>query len=227
MGVRSGQRPRLRKTAANDIYETLKMRIVAGHYPAGTRLRQDALAQDLGTSRIPVREALFLLEGDGLVEVQPYRGAVVRPLNAEEIRELFRLRAMLECDMLERAVPNMTDKDIAVADKALRAYDKAVDSGMNAAHWSDLNWQFHSALYRPANSPVTLKFCYTLHDNTDRYQRLQMNLKDAATQAHQEHDMILKKCREKDVAGATDMLKKHILHVGNMVADFIAKHHPS
>ena len=222
MNIKSGQRVLSKKTAVDNIYEILKERIIAGQYPAETRLRQDALAKDLGTSRIPVREALFLLEGDGLVEFQPHRGAVVKPLSVDEVRELFRLRAMLECDMLEHAIPNMTDKDIEDAEDALAVYDKAVDSGVNTASWSELNWKFHWTLYSPGNTPITMALCRSLHDNTDRYQRLQISMEGQAEKGREEHADILQACRDRDVEKATRLMAEHILTVGDIVTDFIS-----
>lgn len=77
----------------------MKERIFSGEYKEGFSPRQEALAKDLGTSRISVREALFLLEGDGLVEFKPHKGAVVKSLTIEDLKELFHLRALLEWDV--------------------------------------------------------------------------------------------------------------------------------
>src|SRR5437660_12006142 len=85
-----------RQTIASMTVEALRGRILRGDYPEGEPLRQDALADELGVSRIPVREALRQLEAEGLVTFSPHRGAVVSSLSLEEIEELFELRADIE-----------------------------------------------------------------------------------------------------------------------------------
>lgn len=164
-----------------------------------------------------------MLEGDGLVEFKPHKGAVVRPLSIKEVSELFRLRALLECDLLRQALPRMTEKDIETAEAALIAYDKAVASGKNIARWFKLNWVFHEALYNPANTLITLKMVKSLHDNTDRYQRIQMMLSDAQPRAHNEHQELLEACRHKQPELAVQLLEKHLLEGGRRVTDFLEK----
>src|SRR4051812_530007 len=102
---RPGIVPIQRQTVAGMTVEALRERILRGDYPEGEPLRQDALADELGVSRIPVREALRQLEAEGLVTFNPHRGAVVSSLSLEEIDELFELRAKIESDLLRRAVP--------------------------------------------------------------------------------------------------------------------------
>src|ERR1043166_1378508 len=96
--------PLQRQTVAGMTVEALRERILRGDYPEGEPLRQDALADELGVSRIPVREALRQLEAEGLVTFSPHRGAVVSVLSLEEIAELFELRAEIECDLVRRAI---------------------------------------------------------------------------------------------------------------------------
>src|SRR4029079_610765 len=115
-----------RQTIASMTVEALRERILRGDYPDGEPLRQDALADELGVSRIPVREALRQLESEGLVTFQPHRGAVVSTLSLDEIVELFELRAEIESDVLRRAVPLMTAEDDARAKVILDAYETAL-----------------------------------------------------------------------------------------------------
>src|SRR3954462_13718603 len=107
--------PIQRQTIASMTVEALRERILRGDYPDGEPLRQDALADELGVSRIPVREALRQLEAEGLVTFNPHRGAVVSTLSLEEIEELLELRADIECELLRRAIPSTTAPDLARA----------------------------------------------------------------------------------------------------------------
>src|SRR3954464_3473882 len=105
---RPGVVPIQRQTIASMTITALRERILRGDYPEGEPLRQDAIADELGVSRIPVREALRQLEAEGLVTFSPHRGAVVSSLSLDEIDELFDLRAQIECDLLAHAVPRMS-----------------------------------------------------------------------------------------------------------------------
>src|ERR1041385_9317135 len=85
-----------RRALVDKLAAGLQARVLSGELPSGTRLRQEALAEEFGVSRTPVREALRKLQAGGLVELQPHRGAVVRGLSAREIRDAYEVRAELE-----------------------------------------------------------------------------------------------------------------------------------
>ena len=107
--------PTTRQTVTHQATEALRERILRGMYSDDTPLRQDALAAELGVSRIPIREALRQLEAEGLVVFNPHRGAVVSSLSVDEIDELFELRAQIESDLVRRAVTRTTAEDVSRA----------------------------------------------------------------------------------------------------------------
>src|SRR6185503_6980396 len=158
--------PIQRQTIASMTVEALRERILRGDYPDGEPLRQDALADELGVSRIPVREALRQLEAEGLVIFNPHRGAVVSSLSLDEIAELFELRAEIECDLLRRAIPLITDQQLERANEMLDEFEEALRAG-EAARWGQLNWHFHAALYAPANRSFTMSVLQKLHHHSD------------------------------------------------------------
>ena len=146
--------PLARQTVASMTLDAIRDGILHGNYPEGEPLRQDALADELGVSRIPIREALRQLEAEGLVTFSPHRGAIVSSLSLEEIEEVFELRATLEPDLIRRALPRLTTYQLDQADEILDRYAEALRSG-NVAQWGELNWEFHSSLWAPAGRPVT------------------------------------------------------------------------
>src|ERR1700730_1226676 len=103
------KRQSLRDTQA----ESLRERILSGEFKEGDPLVQEALAEEYEVSRMPVREALRLLEASGLVALKTHKGAIVTSIPTEQIGELFELRALLECEILGHSIPRMTD-DILV-----------------------------------------------------------------------------------------------------------------
>lgn len=96
--------PIVHKTRTQLVVEVLRERILSGDIAAGEPLRQSALAEALNVSRIPVREALLQLEAEGLVKFEPHKGATATVLSVEQVTELFELRAMIETDLLAKAI---------------------------------------------------------------------------------------------------------------------------
>src|SRR5262245_8813272 len=102
-----------RRSMPEELRESLQERILDGEFEEGETLVQDTLAEEYGVSRIPVREALRQLEACGLVSIETHRGAVVSGIPTEQIEELYDLRGFLETDALRRAIPKLTDQDLA------------------------------------------------------------------------------------------------------------------
>jgi DNA-binding GntR family transcriptional regulator len=214
-----------RQTVTEAAAEAIRERILAGHYAEGESLRQDALAAELGVSRIPIREAFRQLEAEGLVTLHAHRGAVVSALSLDEIAELFDLRAMLEPDLLARAIPRMTETDLAGADRILRRYEHAM-SEADVHAWGEMNSEFHLTLYRPAGRNRTLALVQSLLGNTDRYTRLQLVLTSGVDRARAEHAQLLKLCRLGDAHEAGDLLRRHVHSAGEDLLAFLRQHRP-
>jgi DNA-binding GntR family transcriptional regulator len=213
IGVHPRVIPIQRQTIAGMTIEALRERILRGDYPEGEPLRQDALADELGVSRIPVREALRQLEAEGLVTFNPHRGAVVSSLSLGEIDELFELRADIECDLLRRAIPKMLPEQLSRATDVLDEFEAALRSG-EAARWGPLNWHFHAALYAPASRNFTMGVLQKLHQHSDRYFRMQVLLAKGGERANEEHRAIAAAVCKKDIAQACDLMHAHILGAG-------------
>ena len=207
-----------RQTVASMTVTLLRERILRSEYPEGEPLRQDAIATAFGVSRIPVREALRQLEAEGLVSFHPHRGAVVSSLSLDEIEEVFSLRAELECDLLRRAIPRLTEEHLECADEVLDGYEHAFREG-DVGAWGEFNRRFHAALYAAADRPVTAGIVQRLHQQSDRYSRIQLVITGGQSRAAEEHQAILDAVRERDVRGATTLMKRHILGAGRALVD--------
>lgn len=210
--------PRLpRRTLTEAAAEALRDRILHGGLRAGEPLRQEALAAELGVSRIPLREALQRLEAEGLVVLQPHRGAVVAALPIDEVAELFELRAMLEADLIRRATPRATATDHARARKCAAAFAEALAAGQ-VGRLGSANLEFHLALYAPADRPRTIELFRRLHAQCDRFMRLQLTLTDGGQQAVREHRAIAAAWRRGDAPRAARLVRDHILGAGRRLA---------
>lgn len=187
---------------------TLRLReaITSATLRPGERLQQEELAQRLGVSRMPIREALRRLEAEGLVVMQPYRGAVVAGLSARELREIYEIRMALETLALELGVPHFDAARLG----ALEAILRRMDAERDADGWLVLNAEFHSALYAAAERGLLLEHIGNLRNKSDRYLRLFASRRDRTRQAQQEHWGILEACRSGDASEAGLRLRRHL-----------------
>jgi DNA-binding GntR family transcriptional regulator len=208
-----------RRSLSAQVADTLRELIISNTYSQGHQLRQEEVAKRLGVSHIPVRAAFQQLESEGLVTNVPYKGAVVTRLSSAEIEEYFDIRATLEVDLLRRSVGNLTPEAIGRARKIVERMDSAPP-----ARWGELNWKLHEELYSAANRPITLDFVRKIHDNLDRYVRIQLSLTEAnRRRAHQEHIKLIELCEAGDQAKALKLLHTHICGVRDDLLDHLAR----
>ena len=198
-----------RRSLSVQVADTLRELIISNTYSQGHPLRQDEVAKRLGVSHIPVRAAFQQLESEGLITNVPYKGAVVTQLSTAEIEEYFDIRVVLECDLLKRSIRNLPREAIARARKIVDRMDNAPP-----ARWGELNWKLHEELYSAADRPITLDFVRKIHDNLDRYVRIQLSItEDNRRRAHQEHIKLIDLCEARDEAQAIELLREHICGV--------------
>jgi DNA-binding GntR family transcriptional regulator len=202
-----------RTKIADAVTNRIRHQILAGHIADGAPLRQDALAEEMGTSRIPVREALSRLESEGLVANFPHRGYVVTGLSRGEIQELFDLRLLLEPELIRLAIPNLSAANISEAKAILEEYDAAL-STQDVDTWGDLNRRFHLALYQPADRARTLEIVRGLLVHSDRYTRLVLTVGDGVKQAQEDHGGLLDLCCRGLVNQAVALTRDHIQRTG-------------
>jgi DNA-binding GntR family transcriptional regulator len=210
-----------RRSLSTQVADTLRDLIVSNTYAQGDALRQDEVARRLGVSHIPVRAAFQQLEAEGLITNVPYKGAVVTRLSAAEIEEYFDIRATLEVDLLSRAIANgISAEAIARARKIVERMDNAPP-----ARFGEYNWKLHEELYAAANRPITLELVRKIHDNLDRYVRIQLSLaEDNRRRAHQEHIQLIQFCEAGDQTKAAKLLQAHICGVRDDLLNHLDEH---
>ncbi len=209
------------KTRTQLVVETIREKILSGEFKAGESLRQAALATELNVSRIPVREALLQLEGEGLVVFEPHKGATVTELNVKHVDELFELRAMLEGHLLAASLPLLTQEKLAEASDILAKLDKALGTENAANTWSELNSNYHNCLYSAAKRPQTQDLVNTLNKNADRYIRMHLLWAGGISKAGPEHNQLLAFCKTGDIDQAVAVLRRHILSSRDEIKAFL------
>ena len=201
------------KTVAAAVADSLRQRILNGELRPGVQLRQDALAEEFGISRIPVREALLQLEALNLVKIVPHRGAVVSGLSVEEVEDIFRLRVQLEPQLLALSAPLLTEEDFEDLADLLKMYGEALNGG-EVMRWGELNRRFHFDLLRHADRPRSLTIVSGLLQDCDRPTRLQLTASGDIARAQREHVQILALCKSGKFEAAVAALRAHIETVG-------------
>lgn len=196
-----------RITTSTEVARVLRRRILGGRYNDDQFIRQELIAQELGVSRIPVREALAQLESEGLVIRVKYRGALVPKLSIEEIEEIYEMRAMLEPYLLRHSIANITTDQIA----HLRNIVEKSRKTSQTAEWAGLNVDFHRSLFEVARKPLALQTLDNLLTRADRYLKMQ-NLNSTTTkeESDEQHARILDLVEARDIDGALQALREHI-----------------
>ncbi|MCD5362910.1 MULTISPECIES: GntR family transcriptional regulator [Chromobacterium] len=212
--------PIKRQTLTSAVTESLRQRILSGEFADGQQLRQEALSNEYGVSRVPVREALRQLEAEGLIQIIDHKGALVSKLSLEDVLELLEIRAMLEGSVLKAAIPCHTRADHDLAQQTLREFEQALRNN-DVRHWGELNSRFHLALYRAAKRPNTLALIEQLHNKTDRYTRMQILFTRTMERAHEEHSQLLELSRQGKADEAAEFIRFHILSAGHALEDYL------
>ena len=211
------------KTRTQLVAEAIRQKILNGDIKAGDPIRQAALAAELDVSRIPVREALLLLEGEGLVNFEAHKGATAAQLSATEVDEIFDLRATLEVELLRSSLPNMTQQDFSNAKNALEVLETKMKDVADELEVAVFNKDFHFSLYAGAERPLTREFVENLNRNAERYVRMHIVLAGGVDIAPDEHRKLFELCEKQQVDEACDFLQSHILSAKQGIMDLLER----
>ncbi len=184
----------------------LREAILKGYLKPGEKLDQNEIAELLGVSRSPVRDALRKLAAEGLVQIHPYRGAIVAELSPEELEEIYLLRRVLEGLAARLAVPQIDEERLAALEEILRAMDETED----ADTWIDLNYRFHHMIYEAAKRPRLLALIDNLRNIVAPYIRQYISTPEYRQSAQASHRQILEACRRRDPVAAQRETEEHL-----------------
>lgn len=217
---RASVQPRIQPrkgTLAAEVAGRLRAAICSGHFPAGHPLREKELAAVYGISRVPLREALHRLEGEGLVEIRPNRGATVAGVSPAETVEIAAICRLLEGQLLDLAFPRLEAADLTRAARLLETLESIDDLG----EWSRLNWDFHQALYRPAVRPLTVELLGQLRARVERALLVLIESKERRAALNREHRAILASLAAGKGVRARKLLDAHLLGARDKILDLV------
>jgi len=194
---------------AEQVARWLREAIYDGRLEAGQPVRQEAIAEELGVSRIPVREALRQLETEGLVVLRPHSGARVAALDYAECQEIYKMRERLEPLALSESMERIGEDGL---DEAQRLADALRELHGDAAAWMEGDRNLHLALYAGVATPRLLRTIVGFWNTTQQYRRALLSTFSPRDYelAHAEHDLIIDAMRTRTVRIAEDLARAHI-----------------
>jgi DNA-binding GntR family transcriptional regulator len=198
----------------------LRDEIVRGAFEPGERLRLDDIAARFEVSTMPVREALRELESEGLVTIYPHRGAVVTELTAEDIEDIYDIRATLEAMATRLAIPRMTE---AICEDLASIVEQMDGQLGHVATLVKLNHRFHSTLYAASGRRHLCDLNHTLLYRTQYYLHAYMDDLGSMALAQEEHRAILDACCRRDAEEAASLVEEHVTEVGRAIVEFVRR----
>jgi DNA-binding GntR family transcriptional regulator len=209
-----------KRSAVELVTGEIRRSILRGSLAPGTSFSVTGVAEQLGVSHIPVREALRRLEAQGLVVLSPARSAVVAPLEVADFDAIYRLRIQLEPPLAGRSTPLQDEA-------SLRELYRLWNRGFDAAADPDEEWQnhaaFHLALVKPAASPWDLRFLSQLWDTAERYQRLVFDYDivtpDEQARRSRIHRELLDACLAGDPDAVEAAVRDHLMKNQSAIRD--------
>jgi len=193
------------------VFNTIRENILSGRYKQHEELREATIAQELGVSRTPVREALRQLELEGLVNIVPNKGARVTGITEKDIEDIYVARSLLEGRCTRWAAENITKKQMNKLQENLElsefyAFKK------NYSQVCELDTQFHEILYQASNSRMFNHLLSDFHHYVERVRRISLATEGRAIKSNEEHSRILDAIKAADSKLAENLATEHVLN---------------
>lgn len=198
------------------VYKILRSSIISSTYRPGEQLRVAELAQEVGSSASPVREALRRLQSDGLVEFIPNKGARVSKVSSNDLEDIYSTRRLLEGQALTLAHPNLNEESLEAGLALVKQMTIAFEAG-NMHEMERLHRAVHFTMYEPSNSPWLLKLIGIIWDNCGRYLSVSPWLRESPRAFGEEHERMLRVAVNDSAEDAVAELYKHLTHTESLM----------
>lgn len=205
-------------SAEDEAYRFIEAAIRSGRYRAGERLLAEDIAVEIGTSRMPVREAFRRLSAEGLLRIRPNRGAIVRGLNAAEMREVFEIRAALEGLAAGVATSKMTPQSLATLEHLL---DQMEQVNADYPAWVTYHRAFHECLTGLAGMPRLTRQLAGLHSAIEPYMRIWLEHADKPMTSRDDHAGILQALRSGNEKLVEKTVREHVRATIPALVEFV------
>ena len=199
-----------RKSLGQHVFENLKSAIIKGDMLPGGRLIESRLAETLGISRTPVREAIHKLEREGYLRKLPRGGFSVLGLSRDDVEETFGIRRVLESYAARLAAEKHKKSDLKPLEKKIQLYQKHLDS-KDLEALPDINTDFHDLLYALSRSPKLITMINNLRDQIYRFRQLILKNEKLAKMSNEDHKDMLERIRQRDAKGVERLVREHLV----------------
>jgi DNA-binding GntR family transcriptional regulator len=207
-GKTAGSRLSRPPTTQEAVLLALRRSIATGELRPGERLYQDALAEQMGVSRVPVREALNVLRADGQLEYSPHRGYWVSALSLEAVQEINLIRSLLETEAIRLALAKMSG-ELPEQMEAINNELAEANAADDVSRFVSLNHDFHFALFDHAELPRLRQHIEALWKSADVYRTSVFNDPEARLRMLAEHQELIEACRSRDPVRAVQVMDSH------------------
>ena len=195
------------RTTQELVLEELRRRILVGDLRPGEPIRPDQLAAELHVSRVPVREALKILEGEGQVRYRAHHGYVLADLHREDLVEIYRIRALLEDEAARAAVSRLRDADLVTMAQACEEMEAF--GADDVAAMAVANRRFHLTLLAASDMPHLLRHIGLLWNASDHYRSVYYLDEAHRVEVHEDHRLILAAAKARHVEALLTLLDAH------------------
>jgi DNA-binding GntR family transcriptional regulator len=194
--------------ASQRVAGVIAARILSGELAPGTRIKQEELAAELGASRVPVREALRILESRGLVGLRANSGAWVAEMTPGDLSLSYQIRERIEPLLLLDSIPRLTEADIA----ELQETQEAIEATVDVEEFLVLDRKLHWISYRGHQTTLLATMVERLWDSTQHYRREFVRLSGGSSSwvTNSEHRLLIEAIERRDTSTAEDILALHI-----------------
>jgi DNA-binding GntR family transcriptional regulator len=193
------------KTITQLVVENLRSRILTGNIKPGERINQDVIAKEFNVSKIPIREALQLLSGEGYVVIEANKGAIASKINSDQIDELFDLKSLIEADLLAASLPQITDDKLSEAQQVI----EKINLASSPQQWNDLNVEYYNCLYSGIRRPQTEEMLNTIKTKIARFNYACFKGINK-TKQYMSICKLLDYCVDRKIEQAVKQLKQHL-----------------
>lgn len=200
-------------------YNQIKDVICNGKIVPGDILSESQLAQQMGMSRTPVREALRTLETEGFVEIKNGIGAYVKPLSSKDMEDLYEVRCLLEMQAIKTSIYRITNEEIDEFERRFQALFEACERGEHPGQgeFSELDWKLHVLFVERCTNKYIKNIVASYDSNLRRYQSLSVDALNDVKESARQHLEILKTLRTRDPEKASEALKGHLEWSANLL----------
>ena len=211
-----------RKSLGQDVFDYLKKAIMDQTIEPGSRLVESRIAEMLGISRTPLREAFHKLEREEWIEKTSSGGFQVVTLTKDDIEQTFGIRSVLEAYAARLAAENYNTRDLDPLEKKIKEFQQCLEKEHDYIKLQEINTQFHDHLYALSKSPKLIKMINQLRAQISRFRQIILKQEKYAQKSNDDHTKMVAAIKRRDCEAVEQLVKTHILKGKNAVLNKLA-----